>query len=150
MKRVDNKGLSTIIATLIIILLVFVAVTILWFSIRNLISGGTGQIDLSAKCIDTSVKPMKVNNTNGSIYQVTVLRESGDDEIGGIKLIFTNEDSDANFIQDVSGNIGILEVKTVNVTVTGVSNPNKVEAVVYFLDNKGNDQYCQSGESFSF
>lgn len=149
MKR-SNKGLSTIIATLIIIMLAFVAVALLWFVIKNLITGGTGQLDLTSKCLEVNVKPTKINNTIGNTYQVTLLRTGGVDEISGVKLIFSNAESETNFIADVSGNMANLEIKTVNVTVQDVTNPNKVESVVYFIDSRGNQQYCQNGESLEF
>lgn len=150
MKRLNNKGLSTIIATLIIILLVFVAVAILWVVVRGFISGGTGQLDLSSKCIDSIVTPTKVNNTATGVYQVTVFRERGEDEIGGIKLIFTGEAENANYIQDVPGNIPALSLTTVDVTIQDVTDPDKVEAVIYYVDGSGNQQYCQGGESLEF
>lgn len=148
-KKVNQKGLSTIVATLIIILLVFVAAAILWVVIRNLVSGGTGQLDLTSKCLETEVRPTKVNMTSPGVYQVTVLRNSGEDEIGGIKLIFTSESEDVNYIHDVPGNIESLRLATVVVTVQDVTNPDKVEAVVYFNDDSGNQQLCQNGFSFS-
>ena len=146
----NKKGLSTIVATLIIILLVFVAVAILWVVIRNLLTSGTGNLDLTSKCLETEVMPTKINNTSPGVYQVTVLRNSGEDEIGGIKLIFTSESAESNYIEDVPGNIEALRLITVPVTVQGISNPDKVEAVAYFNDKSGNQQLCQGGESLEF
>ncbi len=151
MGGIKNKNaLSTIVATLIIILLVFVAVALLWVVIKNLLTGGTDQLDLTSKCLEIEVTPTKINDTSPGVYSVTVLRNGGEDEIGGIKLIFTSESADTNYIEDVPGNIENLRLATVSVTVQDVSNPDKVEAVVYFLDNSGNQQLCQGGGSLDF
>jgi len=50
-----KKGLSTIVATLVIILLVLVAVGIVWVVVRNVIERGTNQVDINAKCIGAEV-----------------------------------------------------------------------------------------------
>ncbi len=55
-----TKGLSTIVATLIIILLVLVAVGIIWVVVRNVIEGGAQQIQGSNDCLAVEVKPTKV------------------------------------------------------------------------------------------
>ena len=43
-KRFNSRGLSTIIATLLILLLVLIAVGIIWIIVKNVIQGGAEQI----------------------------------------------------------------------------------------------------------
>ncbi len=150
-KRADKRGLSTIVATLIVVLLVFVAVGILWVVLRNFVSGGAEQVDLSSKCLEVSVEPTKVVNSGG-VYNVTVLRKGGDFEIAGVNLVFTGASGDTNYVYDASGDITTLALKTVSVDLTGsgVTSPNKVDAVVYFLDESGNRQFCSGGETLTF
>ena len=150
-RRADRRGLSTIVATLIVILLVFVAVGILWVVLRNFVQGGSQQVDLASKCIDVSVTPTKVVSAGG-IYNVTMLRNGGDFEIAGVNLVFTGSSGDSNFIYDAIGDIPNLGLSTVSVdlSASGVSNPNKVDAVVYFLDDSGNKQFCSTGETLNF
>ena len=145
-----EKGLSTIVSTLLILLLVFVAVALLWVVVRNLVNSGTDQLDLTSKCLESEISITKVNDTGTGNYLIIVSRSAGTEEIGGIKLIFSNEEEDSNYIKDVPGNIGYLEVKTISTTVEGISNPNKVQAVIYFLDKSGNQQLCQGAENFEF
>jgi hypothetical protein len=146
-----RKGLSTIVSTLLIILLVFVAIGIVWVVVKNLVTGGSSQIDLTSKCLDVSVTPTRVVSS-GTVYNVTVQRNSAksDIELGGVKLIFSSDASDTNFIQDIPGNIDALQVRTFSVDVQDVANPTEVESVVYFIDDSGKEQYCQGGESLSF
>lgn len=149
-KRVNKRGLSTIVATLIVVLLVFVAVGILWVVLRNFVQGGSQQIDLASRCIEVSVTPTKVVSAGG-IYNVTLLRTGGDFEISGVNLVFTGSGGDSNYVIDSEGDISALSLKTVSgINVTGVTNPNKVDAVVYFLDDSGNKQYCSTEETLAF
>lgn len=144
-----QKGLSTIVATLIIILLVLVSATIIWVVIRNFIQEGTGQIDISSKCFDTELQVIRITNVSND-YTVVLERGTDDQEIGGFKLVFKGENIDSNFIQDVPGNVNALETITVNTTVTGVVNPNSVQTVVYFINEAGNEELCPISSEFNF
>lgn len=153
----NNKGLSTIVATLIIILLVLVAVGIIWVVVRNVIQGGVKQIDINSKCLNIEISPTKANcavnasdGGNTGVCNVTVTRSTGSDEIGGVKLVFTNDGGESNWIETVSGNIGALATKTVANINTGISNVSKVEVLVYFVDDSGNEQLCSSSSPLEF
>ena len=151
-----KKGLSTIVATLIIILLVLVAIGIIWVVIRNVIQSGTDKIDIDTKCISIEVKATKVECTPGvgggntGLCDVTVSRSVGNEEIGGIKLVFTNEDGESNYIHEVPGNMAALETKTIQGIDSGLINTNKIEVIVYFLDGSGNTQLCAAKNPFEF
>src|SRR4030042_1470369 len=139
-----NKGLSTIVATLIIILLTLVAVGIIWVVVRNVIQGGSDQIDINAKCVEAQVSATKVNETSPTIFNVTLSRTGGNTELGGVKLVFTNENETANVIRDIPGNIAALATKTevVIINATELEEPNMVSVTVYFIDDSGNEQLC--------
>ncbi len=148
---VNKKGLSTIVSTLLIILLVFVAIGILWVVVKNLVTSGSNQLELSSNCIEISVSPLKVVSS-GSVYNVTIVRETttgSGTEIGGVKLIFSSSTSDSNYIEDVPGNLAPLVSTTVPVTVTDFV-PEKVEVVVYFLDSSGVEQFCSNSNDLVF
>ncbi|MCX6749609.1 MAG: myxococcus cysteine-rich repeat containing protein [Candidatus Pacearchaeota archaeon] len=95
-KREDNfyslsksrKGLSAIVANLLIILLVLVAVGVIWVVIRNVISSGSEQIELGQFTFDLSIKSAYVSGTN---IVVGVRRSPGGGELLGMKFIFSNE-----------------------------------------------------------
>jgi hypothetical protein len=149
----NTKGLSTIVATLIIILLVLVAVGIIWVVVRNVIEGGASQI----QGLSVDVQPTKVicmvdagQEGNNGTCDVTYERRAGGDEIGGIKLVLKDSAGDTNYIHDVSGNINPLATQTeVNVN-TGIVNVSHVEAVVYFLDESGNEVLCTASGKLDF
>lgn len=147
-----KKGLSTIVATLVIILLVLVAVGIVWVVVRNVIERGTNQVDINAKCIGAEVKVTNVtcSGASGGVCDAVVTRSSGDGEIGGIKLSFTNDAEDSNYIHDEPGNMAPLETKKISGIDTGLTNPSKVSSIVYFIDNSGNEQLCAVSNPFQF
>ncbi len=143
-----KRGLSTVVTTLIIILLVLVAIGIIWVVIKDVIEEGTGQISLYTKCIETDVRAETVDCTDPANCLVTLTRKGQGDEIGGVMLVFKN-DNDASSVKDIQGNIDSLTSVTVTVD-SEVSSANKVEATVYFKDEQGNNKLCTQTNSYSF
>jgi len=150
-KNSDKKGLSTVVTTLIIILLVFVAIGIVWVVVRNVVEQGAGQIDIGAKCIGSSVAATSVtgNCTTSDPCDVVLKRDTGDDEIGGVKLVFYEGQTGGSAI-DVSGNIATLSTTPVTNIDSGLTNPDKVEVTVYFFDDSNNERLCTTSSSFIF
>ena len=150
----NKKGLSTIVATFLIILLTLVAVGIIWIVIRNVVQSGTDQVGIDAKCLAASVEATKVTNTSGSAYFATIVRNGGDDTLGGVKLVFTDSDGAANVVEPVSfatAPLNALEARTIGpIDLSTLANPNKVSVVVYFLDSSGNEQLCSTANQFTF
>ena len=154
----NKKGLSTIVATLLIILLTLVAVGIIWVVVRNVVQGGTQQVDIDAKCLQANVVATHVANatTNPATnFSVTLSRQGGDQVIGGVKLVFTNAAGTQSAVRAYVGDIPALGTKTTFVTIAPtdsdyVANPNKVGVVSYFLDDSGNPQLCTTANQLSF
>jgi len=144
----NKKGLSLVVTSLIIILLVLVAIGIIWVVVKNLIDTGVEQIDYSTKCLDVDVKATAVVNTTLTNYSVTLTRTGSGEEIAGIKIVFFNASDDTSTVIDVAGNIEPLA--TITESVEGeIINANKVEVTAYFEDASGNEKYC-SPASFTF
>lgn len=153
----DKRGLSTVVTTLIIILLVLVAVGIIWVVVRNLIETGSEDIDLGTQCTtEVDVRATAVDNcvVVNSYYRcnVSVVRESGSVEIGGVKLVFHNTTSDiSGNVVDVNGTIGLLSTKaTSQVNTTLTVKPDQVDVLAYFKDASGNDYICPQKRTFNF
>lgn len=154
----NKKGLSTIVTTLIIILLVLVAIGIIWVVIRGVIEQGTTQIDVNTKCIGTDVRATSVNCDALGRCVVQLKRNQGTEEIGGVKLIFhnsTNTTSSASsaVLEGFSNDITLLSTQA-SINVTGVLpsavGSNSVDVVPYFQDDQGQDQLCTQINTFSF
>ena len=77
----NKKGLSNIIATVLIVLLALAAVAILWSFVRTSIEGSGSQIELRTLCTTTIAKPTTCVNgtdTTKTTATVNVQLSSGD------------------------------------------------------------------------
>ncbi len=151
MNNNNNKGLSTIVATLLIILLTLVAVGIIWAVVSGVVESGGEQIDLNTKCVQESVTATSVSNSTATDFSVKLTRDGGNDEIGGVRMVFMN-DSENTFISDREGTIEPLATVTQNVVIltTELLNPNTVSIAVYFLSEAGEKQFCQNPNEKAF
>ena len=83
----NKRGLSTVVTTLIIILLVFVAIGIVWVVVRNVISQGVEQISLGGLTINLEIKDVKINLDT---IEINVKRNPGEGELSGIKFLVSD------------------------------------------------------------
>ncbi len=83
----NKRGLSTIVTTLILILLVLVAIGIVWVVIRNVLSGGIDEISLGKIMIDLDIKSVQIDENN---IIIKVKRNPGQGEIAGLKFVFSD------------------------------------------------------------
>jgi len=145
----DKKGVSAIVATLIIVLLVIVAAGIVWFVIKGIVQSGAEQVELGQKCLEIDLEYVSVTETTSAecgdddAYSVTLRRASGGDEIEGVKVVLLNA-TDSSELQEF-GVIGELETKTTTVCSDAL-NADKIQFTAYFEDSEGNPVYCQSNE----
>ena len=114
MRQMGKRGISDIIVSMIMIVIVLGAITIVWFLIRGFIGTGTEQINTGTQCLEVDVKPISLtcSGTNNATCEVTVSRGTGGNDIGGIKLVFTNSTGTKNYVYDASGNINVLETNS--------------------------------------
>src|SRR3989304_7922796 len=84
----SKKGLSDIVANLLVILLVLVAVGIVWAVVRNVIDRGAEDIELGQFTYDLNIESAYVSGTN---IVVTVKRiDTGGTALVGVNFIFAN------------------------------------------------------------
>ncbi len=114
----NKRGLSTIVTTLILILLVLVAVGVVWIVIRNVLKSGVEDIDIEKFTIRLSIENVKMNN---EIIDITVKRNPGAGELTGIKFVLKNETDSVVVVRNVS--LSELELNTfsINTTFEGIS-----------------------------
>lgn len=146
----EKRGLSTIVATLIIILLVLIAVGIIWVVVRGIVESGAEQIDITAKCLNIDVRASGVVPVVGETgnYSVTLERRAGGEDIDGVKINFFNG-TETSGVLDFGVTIGELDTETVKMEAN-ISNANKIEYTVYFKDESGNDVSCSQTGEFNF
>jgi hypothetical protein len=108
LKRNDKRGLSTIVATLLIILLTLVAVGIIWVVVRNVIQGGSEQISLGKFTLDLKIS--QVQKINDSALSVTLKRNAGEGDFVGISFVVEDDTGTEVVKQNVS--MSELQTKT--------------------------------------
>ncbi|MBU2612667.1 MAG: hypothetical protein KKB62_03020 [Nanoarchaeota archaeon] len=152
-----KKGLSTVVTTLIIVLLVLAAIAIIWGPIRNLLSTSTSSLN-QASCFEIELRATRVINItsaggeeSNANYNVTLRRSGGASNVAevGALLIFYSETANTDPL-DFGDTLGPAGVKTRTI-LTGVFNANKVEVVPYMVDPDSGEQIiCSSSTTFEF
>ena len=143
----NKKGLSSIVGTLLIILLVIAAVGIVWAVLRGTIQGGANEIGLNDQCLKVSIRATAVDDSTGN-YSVTYERDAGGEDIAGVSFIVSNS-TDGTFY-NVAGNIAPNGKKTTLIPFEDtVANATKIEVSAYLLDTEGNNYVCSTTNEFN-
>lgn len=144
----NKKGLSGIVTTLIIILLVIAAVSVIWGVVSNLLESGTGSIQKGALCLEIDLRATEVvaGGTVGQ-YNVTIERKSGPDQDAQAYITFFSDVGNTVAIPTTNP-FGILDIKTISISETETENfadANKVVITPYFIDEKsGKEIICDT------
>ena len=149
----NKKGISAIVATLMIILLAIVAFGMVSVFVKNIVSKNVESADLSSKCLEASIEAIRVINvstiTEPDQYNITLSRSgAGDFDINGVDLIFEDSTGQSNEIKTINKqNIGPLSKFTETVTLSLV--PVKVKVVPWFLTEAGKKHPCDNAQSLN-
>ena len=145
-----KRGLSTIIASLLVILLVVIVMGIIWFAAKNFVTTGTKTFDVGTRCLQVNLELVGViENTPGN-YSVTLKRiPPGEGDIGGIKIVLSNG-TDYSDVIDFGYAIEPLKTKKQEIKDTRITDADQIETTVYFLDSSGSEQICQQTSTFRF
>jgi hypothetical protein len=165
----NKRGLSTVVTTLIIVLLVLVAVGIIWGVVNNLLDKGSDTVDSFGTClnVDINAEGVAINETTlGSgdfdVYEVTMKRSPvGDGEFGAKVRFYTGDgivSSAYDTVGDGSANLfGAFDVDTAKFTINtedfaalSGKNYTKLEVLPYYLDEQGNEKLCTTPFEFNF
>lgn len=137
----NKKGISNIVSVLLIVLLVIVAVGVVWVAVRGTLEDAEDELGIGQKCLKVDVYATSASCSSG-VCNVTVKRGTGGDDIDGVRVIFTNENSQSA-IEDISRGIDELSTITNTSIATGLSgNIEEVEVAAYFEDDAGEKQVC--------
>jgi flagellin-like protein len=141
-KGYGRKGLSSIITSLILILLVLVAIGIVWIFVRNIISEKSEEISISRFTVELEIKNVEVKD-DGTV--VTVKRGIGKGDLVGIKFAVRYGDETEIFRKNTT--LGELEIKTFVLNYTG--NISDVYVIPLLKLESGKIVEGESGEIFS-
>ncbi len=122
-----KRGLSAVVTTLVIILLVLVSTGIIWVVVRNVIESGSEQIELGQFTLDLEIKSVKIEGSD--VTTVVVRRNPGEGNFIGINFIFSNgtdtevirEDVVLNELNERSFTLTLTEISTANLKDVSVA-----------------------------
>ena len=118
-----NRGLSTIVATLIVILLVLIAIVLVWIVVRNIIQKNAEQINLDKFTLDFSIERV---NLDGDNLSITLKRNSGEGDFIGLSFIVEDDENSESF--SVNTTMNELEINVFTFTLISV-NPYEVKKI---------------------
>ena len=154
----NNKGLSTVVTTLIIVLLVLAAIGIIWGPIKSLLSNSASSLD-KTKCfnLDIGITKAKLANatTSNSSYLITMKRSDtlSDVEEAGAKLIFYNDTASSKTIDfnDKNGGKMFTSPSVFTKEIDGnITDATKIEVMPYYVDEStGKKQVCSAAVPFN-
>ncbi len=151
----NKKGLSMIVSTLIIILLVLVAIGIIWTVVRNVIDSGVDTVDVSSKCLNLDIAIKGLDCATDPDCDVYFERGPGGEEPNGLMMAFTGVTAGQNFVVDytiVADTLEELELLTVSAndveTILG-EDVTAVEVTPYYDDSSGVAQLCGTSVSYT-
>lgn len=146
-KMNDKKGLSTVVTTLIIILLVLVAIGIVWFVVGGLLENSAERIDVLSECPLIQLDIVSASTCNASECSVSVNRKDGDGETpAGIRMVVTNGTASVSDNTDVQ--LSGFETAIVSIN-QGVENPTEVKVAAYFRDSNNEIKVCSQVATYS-
>jgi hypothetical protein len=147
----NKRGLSTVVTTLIIVLLVLVAVGIIWGVVKNLLDKGSDTADSFGTCLNVDIQATKAvawNSTTDGIlndYNMTFSRSpGGEDKEFFLKINFLDETG--NSLTNKNMDVALTPFSTSSDTFTDIGTTDnevyKIEMLPYYLDDSGNDALC--------
>ncbi|MFH1608311.1 MAG: hypothetical protein ABIA78_04225 [archaeon] len=146
--KLNKRGLSGIVTTLIIIVLVFAAITLFWGALGPVLRGSADEIASGTQCLDIDVRVTSAACTTAPDQcVVTYTRSSGGDDIDGVRV--TLSDGSASDAGEKVGNVAPFGTSstTVATTLIGVATSAKIAA--YINDASGNPSYCPESSAYT-
>lgn len=133
--RKNKKGLSEVVATLLVILLVIIAIGIIWTVLRNLFKGGSDEISFSGLTLDLGITRASVV---GGTTTIGVKRNIGSGDISGVKFIFFDGQNSHSVEKDTTMSEGEEETFTITPgDVAGVEDGWTVSIAPIYLSSSG-------------
>lgn len=139
-----KKGLSDVVTTLIIILLVIVAVGILWVVLRGMIIKGTNQISTTDFTTDLQIQKVIIDNASAISVQVSL--NQGESGVDGVLVSISDGNNSVSSEQMTPISVG--EEKTLTVLYNGTTKEVTISPIV--IDDKGQAKIGQVSDTYTF
>jgi len=142
----SKRGLSNVVATVLIILLALAAIAILWSFVGPTITDYTDEIDTTSKCLNSELKPTSCTffeETGSATVVVQLVRG----ETEKMKIILTDNNGQTDLSTE-SLDTPTNPFETVTADATGFTDidvtatPIKAQVVATFVSQEGTEEYC--------
>jgi len=150
----NKKGLSTIVTTLIIILLVLVAIGIIWSVVKGLLDDSKDDISNSQQCLDIEVTVSKLSPANAtSETNLTLKRTStGMSDGVGTKVVFysANGNTGVEYFGGAASPTLLEPFETItesfDLSAESIADEaiTSIELIPFFYDDNGAEVLCQT------
>ncbi|MEK6928631.1 MAG: fibrinogen-like YCDxxxxGGGW domain-containing protein, partial [Nanoarchaeota archaeon] len=148
----QKKGLSDIISTVLIILLVLVGIAILGvYILKGVIDVGSKIENVDVEGIKLSIVPesVKIAKSGQENYVLlNVLREAGEGTLGGVNVI-VKDASGKTQVKKIEGEIKEYETKTIGFFIGGISDVKEVSVSPILKKDSGEEVLSKEFESYS-
>jgi len=132
----DKKGLSEVVSSVLLILLVLAGVAIMWVVIRQFIVGTTSQLSSSALAVSFTILPGEktcywTGNTQTLTFNVRRDQGGGEARVSTLKFVL-RDGAGREVTQDWSvpgGNFKELEAQRVDLTISGLPLRGKITSI---------------------
>ncbi len=108
----NKKGVSEVVANVLIVLLVIVGVAVIWSVVKPTIDKSAEQIDTGCFEVSLEANSCKPNAVTAANWDVVVKRSTGAGTLTGMKLIFEDSSSGATTVVDAGTITGFDELET--------------------------------------
>ena len=122
----SKKGVSDVITTVLMILIVLAAIGIVWAVVSSFLNNSTEQIDLGAGFSQIDIVDNSVKYLPSDVLQIKVKRDSNPGNISGLRVIIESSEGNVQSY-DINTPVKELETKTIDVQLQGkITNISKV------------------------
>lgn len=138
----NKKGVSEVVANVLIVLLVIVGVAVIWSVVQSTIDKSAREI--KTECFNVKASPVSCTpSTTNGIYDVIVKRDSGAGSFQEFKVIL-EDDRGATQIFSVGGpTVQELETVTETLTTIGTFTASKMKVAVVVGSNPAEVRTCE-------
>jgi len=142
----NKKGLSEVVTTVLIVLLVVAAIVTIWTYVQPAIKNTAKGIGGTAEClsVDLSAQSCVLNKyANGSIASANVTVKRGTDTTDVVSIIYLFDSASGRTSKEDSTVVNALEVKTIPILLSLVENTTSVTVTAKIKTTSGDTVTCE-------
>lgn len=143
-----KRGLSTVVTSLILILLVLVALGIVWVVVKNILSQNTDDITTGKFTVNMKIKSVSVDTSVNNI-SMNIQRTTGQGNLEGFQFIVTN--GTLTEVIRIPTNLKEIEEGVFELNLSmNASSVEKIVVVPYYKTSSGKDSFGINKKEYFF